>query len=79
LHRVLLVQLVLVIAAFPRDSVWRDVLLYAGLLLFAMHLEFRHVVVRYFLDQRRAPPVKDVRLPGPDAPGATLREPRTYN
>lgn len=72
-HRTLLLLMTLVVAAF-RDSVLRDLLLYASLTLFALHLEFRHAVVQEFLKTLRA-----ARPRERDARGATLPESRTYN
>ena len=73
LHRLLLIVLAIGVAAF-RDSIWRDLLLYGGLLLLTLHLEFRHAVVAHLLQ-----PLKRDRPREPDAQGATRPAPRTYN
>lgn len=72
-HRVLLLTMVIVVAAF-RQSVWRDLLLYGSLLLLGMHLEFRHAVVTHFLRS-----VRDARPREPDARDASPPGSRTYN
>lgn len=70
LHRLLLVQLALVLLVL-RDSVWRDALLGSGLILLGVHIEFRAGTVRILLRRLQADAVTRGCPPEPEVQGAT--------